>query len=132
MFVSPLNPNTRPAHAHYFRNMTGVTLQHAHLMDLFTYPVNGNGYDGHIHKFQGITKYALEGDRRHFHRFVSQTGPSIALPDGSHYHIINTQVDNEPFVHMGNYYRTIFTIERHVHQIYGPTSAPIGYEPYNW
>lgn len=126
------DPVKHPSHAHYFRGITGYTLQHAHQLEFFTYPVNGNGYDGHVHDFQGFTQDSLKGDRRHFHRFLTRTGPAIALPDGSHYHQVETTVDDEPFIHRGNYYRTVFAIQRHVHVIRGPTSTPIGSVPYDW
>lgn len=133
MCLNPINQlRDRPSHVHYFRGSTGETLQHTHFIEFFTYPVNGNGYDGHIHQFQGITELSLQGKVRHLHRFLTQTGPAISLPDGSHYHELHTEVDDEPFEHYGNYYRTVFAIQRHKHIIYGATGTPIGSVPPNW
>jgi hypothetical protein len=133
MCLSPMNGLIgRPAHAHYFCGTTGEALQHAHVMEFFTYPVNGNGYDSHIHQFQGTTYYTLSGSARHLHRFIGYTGPAILRPDGSHYHEIHWEVNDEPFIHLGNYYRTVFAIERHKHRIEGQTGSPIGSVPDYW
>ncbi|WP_159884239.1 YmaF family protein [Paenibacillus puerhi] len=112
------------AHAHFFSTVTGVTLEHAHPMNLFTYPVNGNSRDGHVHNFQG---YTLVADG-HFHRFVGMTGPAVGLPNGEHYHRIISKVDDEPFLFQGNFYVTVLSIPRHVHSFNGVTSRGIGYD----
>ncbi|SDC89121.1 YmaF family protein [Paenibacillus sp. UNCCL117] len=110
------------AHAHYFQTITDVTLDHAHRMELFTYPVNGNSTDGHVHTFQGHTLMA-DG---HFHRYVGTTGPAVGLPNGEHYHRIVSRVDDEPFITQGNFYTTILTIPRHTHTYSGVTGRGIG------
>jgi hypothetical protein len=128
----PIGPDLGLTHVHLFKGWTTVTLEHAHPLQLFTYPVSGSGSDQHVHWFQGITRYSLEGDKMHFHRYLSRTGPAIALPGGLHYHELNTVVKDEPFTHQGNYYKTVLTMERHTHTIIGPTSLPIEPEPRKW
>jgi hypothetical protein len=133
MCLSPLNGRTgRPAHAHYFCGTTGEALQHVHFVEFFTFPVNGNDFDRHTHQFQGITRYSLLGKTRHLHRFTGYTGPAITRPDGSHYHEIHWETDDEPFLHLGNFYRTVLAIKRHKHSIDGRTGPPIGSVPDDW
>ncbi|MEK8130142.1 YmaF family protein [Paenibacillus filicis] len=113
------------AHAHYMQTVTDVTLNHSHMMELYTYAVNGNSTDGHVHTFQGHTLMA-DG---HFHRFLGTTGPAVGLPNGEHYHRIVSQVEDEPFSFLGNLYKTVLTVPRHVHRYRGVTGRGIGYEP---
>ncbi|PYI55000.1 YmaF family protein [Paenibacillus flagellatus] len=111
-----------PAHAHYLQAVTSRELGHSHIVQLFTYPVNGSARDGHVHDFQGHTFL----DRDHFHRFYGKTGPALPLPDGSHYHDIRIEVDDEPFQFQGGSYKTVLTIPRHVHTFGGATGKPLG------
>ncbi|WP_274363490.1 YmaF family protein [Paenibacillus thermotolerans] len=117
-----------PAHAHGFAALTSETMGHAHFLVLNTYPTNGSGTDGHVHRYQGITRT----DAGHFHRFFGSTRPAIPLPDGSHVHEISAEVDDEPFIFLGNYYETVQEIPRHTHAFFGRTGTPIGQEPSNW
>lgn len=117
-----------PAHAHGFTAITSENMGHAHFLALYTYPANGSGTDGHAHRYQGTTK--LNGG--HFHRFLGMTGPAIPMPDGTHVHEINAEVDEEPFIFLGGYYETVLEIPRHTHQFTGRTGTPIGQEAPNW
>lgn len=127
-------PLYRASHAHYFEVQTSITLSHSHRVQIFTYPNNGDGSDGHTHNFQGTSKLSnQQADIRHFHRMNTRTGPAIPLPDGSHYHEILDETNDEPFIlPYGNYYETIFTIERHTHVLKGATSPPVGIAPPHW
>jgi hypothetical protein len=118
----------KPPHAHYYGDETSVTQGHRHVVELFTYPVNGDGTDGHVHRYQGTTRMSAN----HFHRFDGYTGPAIALPNGSHYHMISDEVDSEPFQHRGRYFKTVVEIPRHVHSFSGPTGGPLGEPPKDW
>lgn len=121
-----------PSHAHYARVRSSYQQGHWHTVDFFTYPVNGSGSDGHHHDFQGVTRMAAYDGQIHFHRFYGITGPAIALPDGSHYHQINGEVNDEPFLFEGGSYKTVLSIPRHTHLYSGATSSGLGYEPAGW
>ncbi|MFM9281237.1 YmaF family protein [Paenibacillus jiagnxiensis] len=116
------------AHAHEFHGLTSLNLGHQHSIRFFTYPVNGNSGDLHFHRYRGITFYRDQ----HFHRFDGYTSPPIALPDGSHVHMIDGVVDDEPFEFKGQYYKTLLNIPRHRHGFHGQTGPPLGYEPSCW
>ncbi len=94
-----------------------------HELQLFTYPVNGSEGDGHVHTFQGHTLI----DGRHFHRLQGTTGPALGLPNGDHYHLINSETINEPFAFRGGYYTTLLAVKRHTHTFHGATSTGLGY-----
>lgn len=96
-----------------------------HIIRAFTYPVNGTSHDGHRHRFQGITRLS-DG---HFHRFQGVTGPPICLSPASHVHAFYIEVDPEPFLHRGGFYRTVKDVEPHTHRAAGITGVPIGQEP---
>lgn len=114
----------RPSHAHHFRGNTSVTMGHFHLADFYAYAANGSANDKHTHRLQGYT-YVND---KHFHRYLGNTGPAIPLPDGSHYHMIDIEVNDEPFITKGNFYSTVLSIDRHTHRLTGPTGTGIGYE----
>ncbi|MCZ8519961.1 MULTISPECIES: YmaF family protein [Paenibacillus] len=117
-----------PSHAHAFWLQSSAELGHSHLMLVYTYAVNGTGQDGHIHTFQGHTRLAA----RHFHRMIGRTGPPIALPDGTHYHEVHGELDDEPFRPEPGYYTTVLSIPRHIHLYAGRSGPPIGVEPPGW
>lgn len=121
-----------PSHAHYARAASSVALDHWHWVDFFTYPINGDATDGHVHDYQGTSRVADYRGIPHFHRLLGVTGPAIALPDGSHYHRISDNLNDEPFQLEGGSYLTVQTIPRHVHAYSGTTSAPLGTEPEGW
>lgn len=121
-----------PAHAHYARVEASIELGHRHTVDFFTYPVNGTGADGHVHDYQGVTRVAAYDGQVHFHRLLGITGPAIALADGSHYHLIGGEVNDEPFRFEGGSYRTVLTIPRHTHDYAGATGPGLGQEPEGW
>ncbi|MBP1155915.1 MULTISPECIES: YmaF family protein [unclassified Paenibacillus] len=124
----PFFPARPPSHAHMFRNWSVPEMGHTHLIELFTYPVNGSATDRHVHTYQGHTAMAAG----HFHRFLSTTGPAIPLPDGSHYHVIDGVVDDEPFEFKGGFYVTVTRLKRHTHRFWGSTGSGLGYEPPDW
>jgi hypothetical protein len=122
------------SHAHYFGVRTSIHLGHSHFLDFFSFPANGTSTDGHSHDYTGITKYS-EKPIRHFHRYQGVTGAAIPLPDGSHYHEVLDEVNNEPFQLQpfgGGMYKTILEIKRHTHSFSGLTGTEIGRPPHNW
>ncbi|MEF3301669.1 YmaF family protein [Paenibacillus sp. GYB003] len=121
-----------PSHAHYAAYRTSSVAGHSHIVDFFTYPVNGTATDGHTHDYQGVSRVANYGTQSHFHRIVGETGPAVPLPDGSHYHLVEGSLNDEPFQFEGGSYKTVLTIPRHPHSFSGPTGTGIGYEPPGW
>lgn len=121
-----------PAHVHFFEIMTSETLQHDHLLRLYTFSMNGTAYDKHVHQYQGISgiKYG------HYHTYYGTTGPAIALLDGTHFHLLDGTVEL-------NAYNTPrkdalersaasegLIRELHQHTYVGYSSAGFGYEPW--
>jgi hypothetical protein len=74
-------------HYHSFYGTTTFDNGHTHQYDGYT--SEDPDTPGHIHTMSGVTTY----DDGHEHYYSAQTGPSIMLPDGSHYHQYSANVD---------------------------------------
>jgi len=122
-----------PSHSHYFHAQTTESVNHSHIIDVFTFNVNGSNDDKHFHHYTGITRMA----NNHYHRFYGKTGPPIPLDNGGHYHKVSGRVYfnyNEPIVvkYGGVVYDWDLGRDVHDHKYEGKTSDGIGYFPDDW
>lgn len=121
-----------PAHVHFFKVMSSITLDHDHLLRLYTFNVNGTAYDGHVHQYQGITGIRYG----HYHNYFGTTGPAIALQNGTHIHFLEGVVELNAYnTSRGgalkiSAQKTGLITELHQHSYSGYSTAGFGYEPW--
>ncbi|MCY9656967.1 YmaF family protein [Paenibacillus chondroitinus] len=121
-----------PAHVHFFKTMSSITLGHNHLLRLYTFNVNGTAYDGHVHQYQGITGIRYG----HYHNYFGTTGPAIPLQNGMHIHFLEGIVELNAYntsrggALVSSAQKTGLIKELHQHSYSGYSTAGFGYEPW--
>ncbi|MHC1682548.1 MAG: YmaF family protein [Clostridiaceae bacterium] len=75
-----------PKHSHSFSGTTTYDQGHIHHYGGVT-SIEEGGVP-HVHEIEDFTTY----NRGHQHPYTTRTGPAIYLPNGLHYHVIQTRV----------------------------------------